>query len=215
MAIFNAFTDRVPVSLFVAKGDSAGARDPVASVREFIKWVGEAGSPQTFPAVAARACQAALTPPMGPGAAIILDPCIAESSLPPASLPRVAAVYPPRGDPGAVAEAAQLLASAERPLICAECAARTPEGPGSDCRTGRASGSTREKLGANDLRIGIPWPVRAGVAMNPMSCLPWTCGTWTLWRAGQADAKWSTLHRCCSKQTAIIRLMGPMRTGLQ
>ncbi len=67
MAIFNAFTDRVPVLLFVAKGDSAGARDPMASVREFIKWDGEAGSPQTFPAVAARACQAALTPPMGPG----------------------------------------------------------------------------------------------------------------------------------------------------
>jgi acetolactate synthase I/II/III large subunit len=129
MAIFNAFADRVPVLAFVAKGDSTDTRDPVASMREFIKWVGEAGAPQTFPAVAARAYQAALTPPMGP-AAIIFDPCIADSSLPPASLPRVPAVYPPRGDRGAVAEAAQLLAGAERPLICAERAARTPEGPG-------------------------------------------------------------------------------------
>src|SRR5213080_24743 len=132
MAIFNAWCDRVPVFVLGATGpvDAAKrrpwidwihtAQDQGALVRNFTKWDDQPASVAAAAESLLRAHRMATTPPCGP-VYICLDAALQESrigALP--SLPSAARFRPPRAgapDPAALAEAAELLQAAERPLI--------------------------------------------------------------------------------------------------
>jgi len=132
MAMFNAWCDRAPVFVLGATGpvDAAKrrpwidwihtAQDQGALVRSYTKWDDQ---PASVPAAAEsllRAYRMMTTPPCGP-VYVCLDAALQESrigALPP--LPSAARFRPPAAtapDPHALAEAAALLQSAERPLI--------------------------------------------------------------------------------------------------
>ena len=73
-----------------------------------------------------------MTPPYGP-VAISLDAGLQQEPISNGEklyIPRYVPTSPPQGDTGAVREAARLLANAERPVIVADRAARTPNGIG-------------------------------------------------------------------------------------
>ena len=78
-----------------------------------------------------RAYKIAMTPPYGP-VAIALDADLQQEPIKGngerLTIPRYVPTAPPQGDAGAVKEAARLLANAERPVIVADRAARTPNG---------------------------------------------------------------------------------------
>src|SRR5437016_1709849 len=132
MAIFDAWCDRVPVFVLGATGpvDAAKrrpwidwihtAQDQGALVRNFTKWDDQPASVAAAAESLLRAHRMATTPPCGP-VYICLDAALQESrigALPP--LPTAERFRPPRAgapDPAAVAEAAELLQAAERPLI--------------------------------------------------------------------------------------------------
>jgi len=98
-------------------------------VRDFTKWDDTPVSLQHFAQSFVRAYKIAMTPPYGP-VAISLDAGMQQEPMNGERLyiPRYVATSPPQGDTGAVKEAAQLLANAERPVIVADRAARTPNG---------------------------------------------------------------------------------------
>src|SRR5438105_3782180 len=132
MAIFDAWCDRVPVFVLGATGpvDAAKrrpwidwihtAQDQGALVRNFTKWDDQPASVAAAAESVLRAYRMATTPPRGP-VYVCLDAALQESrigALPP--LPDAARFRPPRpaaADPAALAEAAEMLSSAERPLI--------------------------------------------------------------------------------------------------
>jgi acetolactate synthase I/II/III large subunit len=140
MAIYNTYADRVPVYMLVgnhADGARRGpgpesyhsAQDMAAFVRDFTKWDDEPISLGHFAQSAVRGYQYAMTPPMGP--VLIVTNHELQSDPAPAKEPRIPKLVltsPPQGDDAAVAEAARILVSAERPLITAQRAARTTEG---------------------------------------------------------------------------------------
>jgi thiamine pyrophosphate-dependent acetolactate synthase large subunit-like protein len=77
MAIYNAWCDRVPVYIMIGNIMEADKRspfaewphsaiDPVALVRDFIKWDDRPASLQHFAESAVRAYKFSTTPPMGP-----------------------------------------------------------------------------------------------------------------------------------------------------
>jgi len=140
MAIYNAYADRVPVYLVVGNHEDAAVRRPgvewyhsaqdiAAMVRDFVKWDDRPESLQHFADSAVRACKIAMTPPMGPVLLVanheLQGRPNTETNL---RIPKLTPTAPPQGDSAAVAQAAQLLAAAERPLIIAQRAARTPNG---------------------------------------------------------------------------------------
>jgi thiamine pyrophosphate-dependent acetolactate synthase large subunit-like protein len=140
MAIYNAYADRVPVYMVVGNhADGAeraagvqslhSAQDLGALVRDYTKWDDEPYSLQHFADSAVRAYKIAMTPPMGPVVLVanneIQSHAIAETNL---RIPRLTMTSPPAGDQAAVAAAAKMLVAAERPMIVAQRAARTPEG---------------------------------------------------------------------------------------
>jgi acetolactate synthase-1/2/3 large subunit len=141
MGIYNAWCDRVPVYLVIGNivgADKRGLRaewahsaiDPAALVRDFVKWDDQPASLQHFAESAVRACKIAMTPPMGP-VLLSLDGELQENPIadrPPLQIPKFTAVVPPVGDPGAIAEAARLLADAQAPVIIVDRMARTPGG---------------------------------------------------------------------------------------
>src|SRR5881409_1400840 len=132
MAIFDAWCDRMPVVVLGATGpvDAAKrrpwidwihtAQDQGALVRNFTKWDDQPASVAAAAESLLRAYRMATTPPQGP-VYICLDAALQESkigALPP--LPDAARFRPPRpaaADPTGLAEAAELLNAAERPLI--------------------------------------------------------------------------------------------------
>ncbi|HXP84394.1 MAG TPA: thiamine pyrophosphate-dependent enzyme [Bryobacteraceae bacterium] len=140
MAIYNAYADRVPIYMLVGNHADAGERgsgvesyhsanDMGAMVRDFTKWDDAPQSLGAFAEAAVRGYKIAMTPPMGP----VLIVASHETQSQPAPrtnprIPRLTPTAPPVGETGAVNETAQLLVSAERPLIQAARAARTPEG---------------------------------------------------------------------------------------
>jgi thiamine pyrophosphate-dependent acetolactate synthase large subunit-like protein len=139
MAIYNAYADRVPIYMVVgnhADGAERGsgvasyhsANDIGALVRDFTKWDASPQSLGAFSEAAVRGYKIAMTPPMGP----VLIAATHETQTQPMTknlrIPKLVMTSPPSGDTGAVAEAAKMLVNAERPLIIAERAARTPNG---------------------------------------------------------------------------------------
>jgi len=141
MAIYNAWADRVPVFAIVGAQLDAAKRggyvdwahsvfDGPALVRDFTKWDDTPISLRHFAESAARAHKFSLTPPYGP-TVLAVDQELQEDPIRPGELPSIlteSPPSPPRGDDGAVLEAARLLVAAERPLIVADRAARSAEG---------------------------------------------------------------------------------------
>jgi len=143
MAIYNAYADRVPIFMMVGASIDAtrranavdwlhAATDGPAMVRDFTKWDDTPGSLRHFGESAVRAYKFSMTPPYGP-TLLAVDTLMQEDEIPGGAraappIPKLPRVAPPAGEEGAVKEAARLLVSAERPVIYADRAARTPEG---------------------------------------------------------------------------------------
>jgi acetolactate synthase I/II/III large subunit len=141
MALYNAWCDRVPVYVMIGNIIEADKRapgvewvhsaiDPAAIVRDFVKWDDQPASLQHFAESAVRAYKVATTPPMGPvllslDAELQENPIVDRAKL---RIPKVSKVIPPVADPGTLAEAAKLLATAENPVIVCDRLARTPAG---------------------------------------------------------------------------------------
>ena len=141
MALYNAWCDRAPVFMIVGNVmDSSirrppldtvhSAQDPIAMVRDFVKWDDQPTTLQGFAESAVRAYRIAMTPPTLPVAVVAdfhnqEDPIRDGAKL---KIPKLVLPQPPQGDSGAVAEAARLLVKAENPVIIAERAARTQAG---------------------------------------------------------------------------------------
>ncbi len=140
MAVYNAYCDRVPVFLIVGNSLDAASRRPgvewvhsahdvAAMVRDFVKWDDRPASLAHFGESAVRAYKIALTPPMMP-VLLVADTDLQERAVEgePPHVPKRSLAAPPQGDSGAVAEAAKLLVNADRPVLVADRAARTPAG---------------------------------------------------------------------------------------
>jgi acetolactate synthase-1/2/3 large subunit len=143
MAIYNAYADRVPIFMMVGASLDATRRDGAvdwmhaatdgpAMVRDFTKWDDTPGSLRHFGESAVRAWKFSMTPPYGP-TLLAVDTLMQEDEIPGGAsaappIPKLPRVAPPAGEEGAVREAARLLVNAERPVIYADRAARTPEG---------------------------------------------------------------------------------------
>ena len=141
MAMYNAWCDRVPAYIMIGNIIEADKRapgvewvhsaiDPAALVRDFVKWDDQPASLQHFAESAVRAYKVAMTPPMGP-VLLSLDAELQENPIPDRErlrIPKFAKVTPPVGDPGALAEAAKMLAAAQNPVLICDRLARTPAG---------------------------------------------------------------------------------------
>src|SRR5437588_7992538 len=141
MALYNAWCDRVPVYMIVGNTADAAMRAPggdwvhsvqdaAATVRDFLKWDDRPGSLTHFGESAVRAYNIAMTPPRSP-VLLVLDTELQEGPIPPHEklvVPKLPKIAPLIGDPGAVAEAAQLLVNAANPVIVADRFVRTQAG---------------------------------------------------------------------------------------
>jgi acetolactate synthase-1/2/3 large subunit len=141
MAIYNAWCDRAPLIVMGGTDLDSSKRPPGvptihsaidinALVRDFTKWDDQPVSLQHFAQSFVRAYKIAMTPPYEP-VALALDAGLQEEPIhdrAKLSIPRYVPSAPPQGDMNAVREAARLLADAERPVIVADRAARTPNG---------------------------------------------------------------------------------------
>ena len=140
MSIFNAWCNRVPMLLLGATGPVDAARrrpwidwihtaaDQGALVRDYTKWDDQPGSIPAALEALARAVQLSSTPPQAP-VYVNFDAALQESELadvPP--LPDVARFAPPspvQPDPAALADAAQRLRDAARPVMLIGRASRS------------------------------------------------------------------------------------------
>ena len=142
MAVYNAWCDRVPVLIMGGNDLDAAHRPPGvptfhsaqdinAMVRDYTKWDDTPVSAQHFAQSFVRMYKMATTPPYGP-VILSLDAGLQNEPIrdygQPLYIPKYFASAPPQGDGAAVKEAARLLASAERPVIVVDRAARTQEG---------------------------------------------------------------------------------------
>jgi thiamine pyrophosphate-dependent acetolactate synthase large subunit-like protein len=141
MAFYNAYADRAPVFAIVGAILDARNRqgyvdwqhsvfDGPALVRDFTKWDDTPMSLSHFAESATRAYKFAMTPPWGP-TVLAVDQELQENEVKggtPPDIPKLPQIVPPAGEQGAVRETARQLVAAERPLIIADRAARTPEG---------------------------------------------------------------------------------------
>ena len=141
MAIYNAYSARVPVYIVLGNTIDAvtrrpgvewyhSAQDAVAMVRDYIKWDDLPISLPHFAESAVRAYRIAMTPPMGPVVAVADSDLQERAVAEPAKLhvPKLTLVAPPQGESGAVQELARLLVAAENPVLLADRAVRTAEG---------------------------------------------------------------------------------------
>lgn len=131
LAIRQAYVDRAPVLLAVGNGARGfrahSARDIARPVREDLKWDDDPKSLEEFTVSAARAVKIATTPPAGP-VLLSLDQLMQEAPFDHRhiEIPPVVATMAPCADRGAIAEIADRVTRAQRPLIVAQRAARTP-----------------------------------------------------------------------------------------
>jgi thiamine pyrophosphate-dependent acetolactate synthase large subunit-like protein len=132
MAVFNAWCDRTPMILFGATGPVAAdkrrpwidwihtAADQGALIRNYTKWDNQPASVAAVPEAVLRAYKIATTLPCGP-VYVCFDAALQETKigdLPPLpSADRFKAPAPAAPDPAALAEAAELLSRAMRPVI--------------------------------------------------------------------------------------------------
>jgi thiamine pyrophosphate-dependent acetolactate synthase large subunit-like protein len=141
MAVYNAWCDRVPLIGILGNGVNATkrrpgvewshtAQDPVALVRDFVKWDDQPASLRHFGESLVRAWKITMTPPMEP-VMIVADSDLQEEAMTgheSPGVPRLTLPTAPAGESGAVREAAKWLVGAELPVIVADRAARTPAG---------------------------------------------------------------------------------------
>ncbi|MBV8889005.1 MAG: thiamine pyrophosphate-binding protein [Alphaproteobacteria bacterium] len=183
MAMFNAWCDRVPVVVLGATGpvDAAKrrpwidwihtAQDQGALIRHYTKWDDQPASAPAAVESLLRAYRMATTPPCGP-VYVCLDAGLQETrldALPP--LPAAARFRPPAPsapDPAALQQAAELLQTAERPLILVGRVGR-----------GEAEWQRRvalaEALGAQvltDIKAGAGFPTRHRLHGPPAGSFP-------------------------------------------
>jgi thiamine pyrophosphate-dependent acetolactate synthase large subunit-like protein len=132
MAIFNAWCDRMPVLVIGATGPVDApkrrpwidwihtARDQGALVRAYVKWDDQPASPEAAREAVMRACWLAQTAPMGP-VYINLDAGMQEARLaeplPPLDAARFVPAVTTAAPPELLAQAAQRLNGAERPVL--------------------------------------------------------------------------------------------------
>jgi len=141
MGIYNAWVDRVPLIMFAGNGIDAdtrrpgvewihSAQDPVALVREFVKWDDQPASLQHFAESTVRAYKYTMTAPMEP-VVISIDMDLQEEAIEHADklrIPKITRLSHPQGDTSALREAATLLVNAEKPVIIADRAVRSQNG---------------------------------------------------------------------------------------
>src|SRR4051812_17865125 len=135
LGIYYAFIDRVPMMVLGATGPvSEAKRRPKIdwihtanvqgnAVRDFVKWDDQPASLEGIPGSFARAYRVAMTQPQGPvyvcyDAQLQEDPYDREIALPSPGTMRVPSRLAP--DPEALERVAQVLVTAERPVILAE-----------------------------------------------------------------------------------------------
>ena len=169
MAIFDAWVDRVPVIVLGATGPVDAnkrrpwidwihtAQDQGALVRNFIKWDAQPASIPSAQEALLRARQIATTAPQGP-VYVCFDAALQESKLSERpALPdpsRYQAPPPARPSDEVVAQAADLLSNAQRPVILMGRVSRDEEG-------WRQRVKLAETLNAQvltDLKIGAAFP---------------------------------------------------------
>jgi len=169
MAIFDAWVDRVPVIVLGATGPVDAnkrrpwidwihtAQDQAALVRHFIKWDAQPASIPSAQEALLRARQIATTAPKGP-VYVCFDAALQESKLserPAIPDPsRYLAPPPARPSDEIIAQAAQLLSKASRPVILMGRVTRDVEGWAQRIRL--AETLNAEVL--TDLRVGAAFP---------------------------------------------------------
>jgi acetolactate synthase I/II/III large subunit len=142
MSVYNAWCDRAAVLLMGGTDLDAAKRPPGvptthsaqdinALVRDFTKWDDQPVSLQHFAQSLVRAYKFMMTPPHEP-VMIALDGGLQEEFMNGHGsvlyIPRYTPPSPPQAEVAALREAAKLLVNAETPVICADRAARTPNG---------------------------------------------------------------------------------------
>ena len=143
LAIYYAYIDRVPVFIVGATGpmDETKRRPRIdwihtaqsqgAAVREYTKWDYQPHTIDGVPEAFSRAYSVMMTEPRGPiymcyDAWLQEQPLDHEVAMPPADAVKVPSRIAP--EPAALAQAADLIAAAARPVILAEYVGREPEG---------------------------------------------------------------------------------------
>jgi acetolactate synthase-1/2/3 large subunit len=141
MGLYNAWCDRAPVFMLAGNildaekrglvGDwQHSAVDPVALVRDFVKWDDQPGSLQHFAESAVKAHEIASTAPHAP-VVLAVDTELQENPIPAGHrlhVPRRGTVSQPVADPAALAEVAALLVNAQNPVLIVDRMARTQQG---------------------------------------------------------------------------------------
>ena len=141
MAIFNAWCDQAPILVLGGTGPMAADRrrpwiDWIhtalvqgQAVRDYVKWDDQPASVAAIPESLVRGHRIAVTEPRGP-VYVCFDAELQEMRLPePPALPDFPRFAPPsrvQADAAALDRAAALLRAAERPVIVAQYAGRTP-----------------------------------------------------------------------------------------
>ncbi len=141
MAIYNAFCDKAPMLILagnVGHGTERrpgvewahSANDQATIVRGYVKWDDQAANLQDFAEGLVRGYDIAITAPMGPVfVEVEADQQEEEIDGHDLFVPKLRKRSQPVGDPGGLAEAAQMLVAAENPVIVAGRYQRTAEGP--------------------------------------------------------------------------------------
>jgi len=141
MAIYNAYSDRVPICIVTANIADATLRRPgvetdhtvqdgAVIVRDYTKWDDSPASLQHFAESTVRSHVIATTPPMGP-VLLVADSSLQEDPIPEdakLSIPKLPRFAPAQGDDAAVAELAKMLVAAESPLLIADRGKPGPNG---------------------------------------------------------------------------------------
>ncbi|MFY9829336.1 MAG: thiamine pyrophosphate-binding protein, partial [Rhodoplanes sp.] len=132
----NLSRERVPVILAagrtpITEQGSFGSRnrpihwaqemfDQASMVRELVKWDYELRTPAQIGDIVARACEVAMTSPRGPAYMVLpREPLSATLTEPLGRMEPRSIAAPPYPDPRAIAQLAEWIATAERPLIIA------------------------------------------------------------------------------------------------
>ena len=134
IAVQNAHDESIPMLVLIGQvpGSIAHRRafeemDVVAAFRPMCKWVVEVGAAERIPELLQRAVRTAVTGRPGP-VVVSLPLDVLQAGVADATTagPRLR-FHPPAPDPAGIAEAARLLAAADRPAIIAGGGARDPE----------------------------------------------------------------------------------------
>src|ERR687885_387811 len=168
MAIYYAYLDRAPILILGATGpmNEAKRRPHIDwihtanvqgnAVRDYTKWDDQPTAAEGIPGSFARGYRVATAEPQGPvylcyDAALQEDPLTSDVDLPPPDVART----PSRiaADPRALAQVADLLARAERPVLIAEYLGRDPSAFDALVRLAETSGAAVVDIGS---RLNFP-----------------------------------------------------------